>query len=151
GTFVPEGEYWNLLGDGEFLLIFHARAGLPPAADLSRLCRGIEEELQRQRIRCHLSLSAAHATYLQRLKPHIFAYELRACGQVIWGEPDILSLIPSFSPADIPAEDGWRLLCNRIIEELEVVGDLAEGQEHLSRELYYCTVKLYLDMATSLL
>ncbi|MGH9449097.1 MAG: hypothetical protein ACRD11_01000, partial [Terriglobia bacterium] len=111
----------------------------------------IENQLAPQSVRCSIDLAAVHPEFLRRLKPHIFAYELRACGNVVWGDQQILSLIPEFSGADIPLEDAWRLLCNRMIEHLEVATELAGRPEALTRSVRYRTVKLYLDMATSFL
>src|SRR5204862_702462 len=73
------------------------------------------------------------------------------CGQAIWGDAGALALIPDFSPSEIPLEDGWRLLCERIVEQLSVADQLLEWRPTLSAEAHYQTVKLYLDMATSFL
>ena len=150
-TFIEERERWSLLGDAEFILIFNEHASLPSSADLDPLCRRIRERLLQHNIQGNISLGDVCPTYLRKLKPHIFAYELRVCGQVIWGEPQILSLIPAFSASDIPLEDAWRLLCNRMIEQLEVVEDLADYPVILPPRVHYRTIKLYLDMATSYL
>jgi hypothetical protein len=85
------------------------------------------------------------------MPPEIFAYELRTCGQVVWGEREILSLIPAFSPPDIPFEDGWRMLCNRMVEFIEVLDPVVEKPANPSPEGRYRMTKLYLDMATSFL
>lgn len=151
GTAVRHGEGWSFLGDAEFLLIFQEGATLPPAPDLSLLCSKIRTVLLEGGIECTASLSASHADYLLKMRPHIFAYELRYCGQVIWGEPTILSLIPAFSPSQIPLEDAWRMLANRMVELLEVAGEPAGAPGIAPPSLQYRVVKLYLDMATSLL
>jgi hypothetical protein len=100
--------------------------------------------------RCEITLSGVRPAFLRRLPPTIFAYELRECGRVVTGDVTLLSLIPAFSEAEISREDAWRLLGNRIIEQLEVAGELAGDAHALSPLAYYRTVKLYLDMATSL-
>ncbi|HEX9868067.1 MAG TPA: hypothetical protein VGC99_05630 [Candidatus Tectomicrobia bacterium] len=150
-TFVEEGNGWSLLGDVEFVLIFDEGAPLPPVPGIDLLREKIEEGLLQQNIRGHVSLSAVYPAFLRRLRPRIFAYELRTCGQVVWGDRQILFLIPIFSPSDIPLEDAWRLLCNRMVELLEVADELAGTPATLSWRVYYRTVKLYLDMATSYL
>jgi hypothetical protein len=149
-TFVEEEERRRLLGDAEFLLIFHARSPLPSNVALSFLRQGIEGCLARLRIVGEVHLSAAHASYLSKLRPHIFAYELRNCGHVVCGDPHILMRIPDFSASDIPPEDGWRLICNRMIEQLEELEGLEQKPKMLPPRLFYRTIKLYLDMATSL-
>lgn len=150
-TLVKERRGWRLLGDAEFLLIFHAHASLPPKVALDFLRQNIENSLSRVGIIGQVNLSAAHPEYLSRLRPHIFAYEVRKCGQVVWGDPEILALIPDFSSLEIPLEDGWCLLSNRMIEQLEAVAGLVPRAKTLPRGLYYRTIKLYLDMATSFL
>jgi hypothetical protein len=101
------------------------------------------------------------------MPPEILAYELRTCGQVVWGDRDVLALVPRFRAEDIPLEDAWRLLCNRMIELLEVaplgeLGQVTRNSEERGRAsaalpstapsfVPYSAVKLYLDMATSFL
>ena len=98
-----------------------------------------------------MSLSAVGPAYLRRLAPHIFAYELRTCGDVLWGDRTVLDLVPAFEPGDIPLEDAWRLVQNRMVEYLEVVDELGEPRLREGTAAHYRTVKLYLDLATSLL
>ncbi len=150
-TFVRDESAYTVLGDAEFLLVFNDRLPLPPAPGLRFLERQIERGLAGWGISGPINLSAAHPDYLRELAPHIYGYELRVCGQVVWGDSGILSLIPPFCPSDIPLEDAWRLLMNRMIEQLEVLKDVAWGLPVLSRQGQYRTVKLCLDMATSLL
>jgi hypothetical protein len=141
----------RLLGDAEFLLVFDETVRLPEAGDVERLRRQVEDALAQCGVEGRLSFGSVHPVYLARLTPRIFAYELKACGQVVWGDHDVLSLIPNFSAADIPLEDAWRLLCNRMIEQLEIVQDLADPGAALRSCVPYPTIKLYLDMATSYL
>jgi hypothetical protein len=151
GTLTLSHGRWDLLGDAEFLLIFHEHARLPTLQHLQELCRLIEAGLLERGLQAKIGLSPVHPSYLRTLKPHIFAYELRTCGRVVWGDPRVLLLIPAFSRGDIPLEDAWRLLCNRMIEQLEVARELLGRPAKLPPAVLYRTVKLYLDMATSYL
>jgi hypothetical protein len=63
----------------------------------------------------------------------------------------MLQLIPTFSPVEISRDDAWRLLCNRMIELIEIAPDAAFRNERFSTEYSYRILKLWLDMATSLL
>jgi hypothetical protein len=92
-----------------------------------------------------------HADFLRRLQPSIFAFELRTCGRVLSGDSSILSLAPEFERSEIPLEDAWRLLCNRLVESLEILSCLEDECESGSPQLSYRVIKLYLDMCTSLL
>jgi hypothetical protein len=151
-TFVGDSTGRRLLGDAEFLLIFSDGSVLPAEAEALELSRHIEARLLTiHHLSGRIELSAGKAAYLTRLEPHIFALELRECGRVIWGDPAILSLVPAFDSVAIPLEDAWRLLANRIVEHLALVTETVDGQPGASLHARYRTLKLYLDMATSLL
>jgi hypothetical protein len=151
GTFVRADNEWCLLGDAEFLLVFDEKSRPPLADDTRLLSAKLEERTAQHGLGAEITLSPVRPGYLRRLSPSIFAYELKACGQVVLGEPDVLSLIPAFGVREIPLEDAWRLLANRLVEQLESVDELLEGRATLSPAAHYRAVKLYLDMATSLL
>jgi hypothetical protein len=160
GTFIESQAGAELLGDAEFLVLLTKGARMPDAF-FTDLSRRVERELARRGLRGHVSLTGCRPRYLRRLKPHIFAYELRACGQVVRGDGRILDLVPSFDVSAIPREDAWRLLCNRMVELVEAaaaadrklpVGDgRPAAAPWLPPAVHYATVKLYLDMGTSLL
>ncbi len=148
GSFLREEDRWHLLGDAEFLLILHDGATLISDQDFRATARAVEQQLQEQAISCRIDLSAAYLEYLRRMHPHIFAYELRTCGKVIWGDPETLTAVPSFTARDIPKADAWWLLCNRIIEQLTWLADLHAGAADAD---LYGVQKFYLELATSLL
>ncbi len=151
GTFVRDAAGWKALGDAEFFVVFEQRCALPGAAQTESVRQQAERTLVGEGVHCHIDLSPVHPGYLQRLQPHILAYELRECGQVVWGDAGLLSLIPQFPASALLREDAWRLLCNRMVEYLEVAADLLQPGRPLPAAVMYRTVKLYLDMATSLL
>lgn len=150
-TIIHENGQWRVAGDAEFLLIFKDHVALPGEKTLVALGKSIEEILRSQEVLCPVTFSAGKAAYLRGLPPHIFGYELRECGRVVWGETSILSLIPSFSAAEIPLEDGWRLLSNRIVEHVENARSWNPGTQSFPPSLQYQTIKLCLDTATSFL
>lgn len=151
-TFVGDATGHRLLGDAEFLLIFSDGSALPAEVETLDLSRHIEARLLTgHHLIGRIELSAGKAAYLTRLEPHIFALELRECGRVIWGDRAILSFVPDFDSAAIPLEDAWRLLANRIVEHLALVTEAVSGKPGASLGARYRTMKLYLDMATSLL
>jgi len=140
----------RLLGDAELLMILPSRARLPSPAQLHRLQSRIEGRLRAHGIEAQVSLTPVRQPYLRNLPPHIFGYELRQTGRVLWGDRRILDLVPPMERAQLPRADAWRLLANRIIELLPA----AWAQRHrqpASPEEIYPWVKLHLDMATSLL
>lgn len=150
GTFSRDGGLWTLSGDAEFLLVFRETAPLPLFEDLLALQTAIESKLLERSLKCRISLASVHPNYLRQLRPHIFAFELFTHGYVLWGDP-VISLIPAFPAMAIPLEDAWRLLCNRMIELLEACVVLTNKSRDLPKEVFYQTVKLYIDMGTSFL
>lgn len=151
GTWRTDGGRVRALGDAEFLLVFGDDAPLPDVRDVQKLAERIDSHLAALGIVCPITLSPVRAAYLRRLRPAIFAYELRTCGQVVGGDATVLSLTPAFSASDIPLEDAWRLLCNRLVEQLEAAAEMSEPSTDPPEPALYRTVKLHLDMATSLL
>jgi len=151
GTFQRTENGTLLLGDAEFLLLFHDQFPLPPADQVVALESAVAERLQREGLHASVELSPCHSRYLRSLEPDVFTYELKICGRVVGGDPGALSLVPTFSCERIPREDAWRLLCNRLIEQLEPMATLRWPCARPPRAVCYRTAKLYLDMATSFL
>jgi hypothetical protein len=150
-TFVEGSDGSTLLGDAEFLLVFHSGAPLPSTGDAHRVRLEIEGRLLRHGLRGTVTVSGVPPSYLRRLRPSIFAYELTAYGSVIAGDQSILNLVRRFAVSEIPLEDAWRLLANRIVEQLETLQGRPADETPLRDHVHYRTVKLVLDMATSLL
>ncbi len=149
-SFIRREDGWELYGDVEFMAVTEKGAAMS-ATTLSMIRHQIEDDLREHQTHCQVDLSAVRPDYVRRLPPHIFSYELKHCGKVIWGDTGILESIPDSLVKDLSREDAWRLLCNRLIEQLAFVGDFSSTSSELTPELHYATVKLYLDMATSYL
>lgn len=150
-TVVSLDSGWKLLGDAEFLVVVRQTSGPADATSLDFIKSESEAKLRSERIEVDIDLGLVRTSYLKNLPPHIFSYELRACGKVISGDPGILNLIPTYGPKDLSREDAWRLLCNRMIEQFRFMGEPMNSATQLSPRLHYATVKLFLDMATSYL
>ncbi len=148
-SFLREGSVWICSGDAEFLVVLDPSVTDPSATELSSFQKSIENDLALKGIVCSISLAPVRPDYFRKLPPHIFSYELRHCGAVLSGDDRILETIPDFSVNELSQEDAWRLLCNRLIEQLICIHDFTEGRP--GRRLEYATIKLYLDMATSYL
>lgn len=149
GSWMRDGQGWRLLGDVDVLLVARDDRHPPGADQLAEWKAGAEAAAAAAGLSVSVSLNLAFARHLQALPPHIFGYELRETGKVIWGAPDVLQTVPPVSPGMIPLEDAWRLLANRIVELLPYRdgGDGAAASPHD----IYPWIKLYLDMATSYL
>ncbi len=151
GSLIHRENGWQVLGDAEFLAIFGDGAKLISDQEFDRIGQQIARDLKGLGITCRLDLSAAHLDYLQKMRPHIFAYELRSSGKTLWGDPELIEAIPSFSATQIPREDAWRMFCNRIIEQLRTLAVVHAGSPVDIEDAIYSCNKFFLDLATSLL
>jgi predicted nucleotidyltransferase len=145
GTFVRQSRGWRLLGDADLFLLCHSDASIGTEA-AQAAGRAIELALAEEDVLAHITLAPVDATFLTSMPCHIATFELRECGVVIWGDATVLSMLPRFSAAEISLEDAWRMIANRIIEQLE---GAASGDGLYSERSQYATAKLFLDMATS--
>jgi hypothetical protein len=146
-SIVDDNEAVLVRGDAEFLLVFARTVRVPSAQAIEQQAKMIESRLIARKIRCKVCVSPVSTAFLEEMVPTIFGYELRHCGRVVLGDRNALALIPAFESEDIPGDDAVRLLCNRIVELLELVA--MSGPQ--SKQAQYGTVKLCLDMATSFL
>ena len=135
-----------LLSDAEAIVVLRDGAPLPSRQATQSLCGLAEQRLGGRGVRIDVSLSVVHGSYLRRMPPHIYSYELRICGLVLYGEPGILEEIPIYSASDLSREDAWRTLSNRLVEQMEAGAEVGAGNA-----LRYGSIKLCLDLASSLL
>lgn len=135
-----------LLSDVEAIVVLNDNATLPSRQSNATVCKRIEQHLAGRGVLVHVGLSFVHGAYLRNLPPHIYSYELRSCGLVVFGEPAILEEIPAYAASDLTLEDAWRLLSNRLIEQMEIVGEPGDANQQR-----YRSIKLCLDLAASLL
>ncbi|MGH9647003.1 MAG: hypothetical protein ACRD4E_09330 [Bryobacteraceae bacterium] len=149
----PEvGVRW--LSDIECLVVFPADKRRAPIAEVDQLLRGIESErnLQSSNIGSgiKLELRSIQTPRLARLRPAIFSREFLAHGKLLWGEPAALPWPRWYhAGSEIPAADGFRLLNNRIMEQLAVrLNDERGSEDRISRS--YWVSKFWIDLATSL-
>jgi len=137
-----DGASWRVLGDATFLVVFDG----PVRLGVAELEREIERSLLARGISCKIVVVTSTTAQLGTIKPHIYAYELRERGIVVWGDKEALRLMPGFTAAEIPKEDGWWFLCNRIIEQLESAAE-ADSFHDSDTSVRYRIAKLYLAMA----
>lgn len=141
-----------VLGDAEFLIIFPDTQSLKPVrAALETASREAETKLSLEGILCPVDFSPACKSYLKRVPPSIFGTELKLYGQVMWGESTLLELLPELRPDSIPKIDAFFLLCNRMVEQIGLWRKIEKKEYKIGIEDFYCILKLYLDLAGSLL
>lgn len=132
---------WRVIGDAEFVAVQDGSRATPE--EVSALCDEISAHLTSLGIEVSVDVSIVKSSWFSRLGNTIFAYEIKQASRVVFGDASVLNEIPAFSTAEIEREDAWRLLCNRIVEWLEVPEDSSQRR--------YREVKLALDIASSLL
>jgi len=140
-TLKRDGASWRVLGDATFMVVFDN----PVRLRVAELQREIESSLLARGIRCKIVVVTSTTASLRKMRPHIYAYELRERGIVVWGDKAALRLMPRFTAAEIPQEDGWWLLCNRMIEQLESAAE-GNGVHDNGTAVRYRIAKLYLAM-----
>jgi hypothetical protein len=151
-TILLRGRQARVLGDAEFFLICStAKETQQVRGILDGLVVEIESQLTRSGIDCHVTCSAMSAEVLRKMSPHILAFELRASGKILWGDPHLLELIPAFGAANIPKWDAWRSVSNRMIEQFKYLDALWTGNRSRVTELVYWTLKIQLELATLVL
>jgi hypothetical protein len=141
----------RVLGDADCFVVFRDGNALPAADEALALANEAEAKAKAGGVVASISLAMVHGGYFERLPRHISAYELRSNGLVIWGENEILSLVPQFEASEVSIEDAWRMLANRLIEQFELRTESNGDSSGYPGPLQYRTAKFYLDMATSYL
>lgn len=150
-TFVEDNGQCLLFGDTDCFWVFHDTASLPSPESAAAAMREIEKALLESGFVVQIGASCVIPSYFQQLRRHISAYEIRETGEVIWGDRQVLALIPAFGAEQISREDAWRLLANRVVEQIEVLAVSNESERPAAGALRYRTIKLCLDIATSFL
>jgi hypothetical protein len=142
----PDHTEW--LSDLEMLVVVPNFANLrSAAARFDRLAANFTKDLRARRIRLQVELTPAPEKYFSTVRPHLFGYELKRWGRQLTGTPDYLQRIADFTAHDIPREDAWRLLSNRLVEWLDFT---VNGKSRALPRQFYVVVKAYLDLATAL-
>ncbi|MGH9471783.1 MAG: hypothetical protein ACRD2H_05990 [Terriglobales bacterium] len=119
GAWRREAARWRLLGDIDLLIAWPDWRPLPRSGAMAEFTRAIERRLAAEGIFAVAPAHAGHARALRRLPASIWLHDLRAHAQVLAGPGEVAQLLPACPAAAIPAEDGWRLLNNRMAELLE--------------------------------
>lgn len=152
GSILTFANRLQVLGDMEFMVVFSRgvdRALLQTALDQE--ARQIRGELAVRGIECELEFRAITSDYFQALRPQIFGYELLSRGRTVWGDRSVLASVPRFPASAVPRWDAWRMLNNRILEQLEWIDAIANGNRDELVHMFYQLVKCHLDLGTTLL
>lgn len=152
GSVLRMGERLQVLGDMEFMVVFRLgadRVQLQRELDLE--AKGLSQQLAAQGVECEVEFRAITQLHFDAMRPHIFGYELLTRGRTVWGNSGILTGTPKFSAAEIPHWDAWRMLNNRILEQLQWIDATESGNRADLLRIAYQLVKFQLDIGTTLL
>jgi hypothetical protein len=147
-TLLPTADGCRWLSDLELLVVVPGDVNRVSEGDLlDLLASQISAQLQRDGVTVEVELTPVQEHYFSRMRPHIFGYELLMNGKQLFGEREYLSLLPKMHAWDIPDEDAWRLLSNRMVEWLAL--QVNAGSEAADAQ-FYRIAKQYLDLVTAL-
>lgn len=152
GSVLLAKDHIRVLGDMEYMVVFS------PGADRGALQEFLDEqavqlrnELFSRGLYCDLEFRAVYPEYFRLLSPQIFGYELLSRGRAVWGDSSVLATAPRFTVESIPRWDAWRMLNNRIVEQLFWVERITYSDRAELLRLYYQLVKCHIDLCTTLL
>jgi hypothetical protein len=140
------------LSDVECLVV--VRGGVVATREIQRSMRQVEQEINSDSSTAargiKVELRAILTEGMLRLRPAIFTRELCEHAKLIWGDPTAIPVprVPSGEEA-ISKRDAFRLLNNRIIEQIAVRSEYADGAAD-SIATSYSLAKFWIDLGTSL-
>ena len=140
------------LSDVECLVV--TRGGIVSKQEIDRSLRQIERDANSD---CgsaargiKVELRAILPMGMLRLRPTIFTQELCEHSKLLWGDPAAIPVPPEPAcGASISKHDAFRLLNNRIIEQLAVRSEYSDRTSD-STAVAYSLVKFWIDLGTSL-
>ncbi len=153
GTVIPHpgnGSRW--LSDVECLVV--VRDGVVSKQEIQRSMRQVERDTNSDRANAargiKVELRAILTEGMLRLRPTIFTQELCEHAKLLWGDPAAIPLPPAPSSGEtISKHDAFRLLNNRIIEQIAVRSEYADRISDTTATAY-SLAKFWIDLGTSL-
>ena len=130
------------------------RGGIVSKNDIQRSMRQIERDINSDGGNVargiKVELRAILTEGMLRLRPAIFTRELCEHAKLLWGDPAAIPAPPAASSgAEISRHDAFRLLNNRIIEQIAVRSEYADCTSD-STAAAYSLAKFWIDLGTSL-
>lgn len=146
-TIVQHDNRFVWMSDVECLVPIAHKRDLPQARrGLGAIATAINAEMADCGHDVEVELTPAPTAYFTGLEPHLFSVELKRFGRQIFGDQQYLDLIPPLDPRGIGPEEAWRLLSNRLVEDLD-----RRVTERPTRTIdrIYGDVKLAVDILTA--
>jgi hypothetical protein len=153
GTVIPHPltkSRW--LSDVECLVV--VRGGVVSRQEIQRSMRQVEQETNTDCSNAargiKVELRAILAEGMLRLRPAIFTQELSEHAKLLWGDPAAIPFPQVLSSGEgISKHDAFRLLNNRIIEQIAVRSEHADRASD-GTAVAYSLAKFWVDLGTSL-
>ena len=150
GSIYQSADSLIILGDIEFLIYCHKKdQHLGPI--ISELGKKYSRRLKKQKIDVEIEFSLCTDAFFSGLEPTIFNIELFVAGKVLWGDENALSKLKSLDKVEVNRNEGFCLLCNRIIEQLKNLDSTQQDNNDLLLITAYSNIKLFLDIPTAIL
>jgi hypothetical protein len=153
GTIIRHhGTKSRWLSDVECLVV--VRGGIVSKREIQRSMRQVEWDTNSDRANAErgikVELRAILTQGMTRLRPAIFTRELCEHAKLLWGDPAEIP-VPRVPPSGeaISKYDAFRLLNNRIIEQIAVRSEYADRVSD-STAIAYSLAKFWIDLGTSL-
>jgi hypothetical protein len=118
---------------------------------LLNVARAINSDPPNRERRLRVGFNSILAPQIKRLRPAIFSREMLEHGKLLWGEPAALPLPRWWQErrVDIPLLDGFRLLNNRIVQQIDARWHYEKfGDVDVLHS--YTLQKFWIELATSL-
>jgi len=147
----PENVFY-VLGDVEYMVVLPSQKGfVAKYRKLKEMSIHISHGLMQRGIHCEVDLTPVLSDYFANAKPVIFNVELKRNGKIIYGDEDFCTMMPDYDVTDIPRDDAFNLLSNRIVEQLILYQYIVNNPDINYLQALYQVTKLYLDLGGSLL
>jgi predicted nucleotidyltransferase len=109
-----------LESDLDLVVVVKRIATIKSFISIKRLSKKVTNELKKKRLLSHVSLSITTEKALLHASPSIFYQDLNLNGKVIFGK-EIHSQLRKYETNEIPIQDVYRLIFNRMVESLEAL------------------------------
>jgi len=141
-----------LLSDIDILVVLRGNAALkrllPARHELGASCETLTDDL---RFSGRVDVGLMLPEDLERMPPRPGVFDLKRHGRRIYGEANLLDLVPDYPPERIGGREAVILLENRIVSLLGRFVDRADAGGGFPYEFLYEIARVYTDIATALL
>lgn len=115
------------------------------------MSRSVTDALRGREFCSHVDFAPFTSDYLKNMNPSMFNVELAEHGKVVWGDDETLSQIEKPEATQIPLDDAFTLLFNRIAAQLVMIDPLRKSEGAEFEFAFYHNGKIFLDIASCIL